>query len=191
LDAILNALSPDELLIPTRIVAMVPPKLESSPLSDVEGLVRGDPNVFSYGIDPPIYLPLQTEGPFDPLGWVGVLSNMMVQQLLWRTPRVADQYGAGETDLSAEEILDRLVDDTWGMPTPGRRSLADVTRLVRDNVLDVMIGLAEREETPTAVAEAFRRTLERLLTELRSRTTDDPVERAHLDAAIKRITEIG
>jgi hypothetical protein len=191
LDAILNALSPEELLIPSRIAAIIPPKLESSPLSDVEGLVRGDPSVFGYGIDPPIYLPLQTEGPFDPLGWVGVLSNMMVRQLLWRAPRVAYQHSSGETDLSVEEILNRLVDETWGTPTPELGSLADVARLVRGEVLDGMILMAEREETREAVAETIRRTLDRLLTDLRSRTTDDPAERAHVDAAIQKIAEIG
>jgi hypothetical protein len=190
LDAILNALSPEELLIPARIVAMIPPKLESSPVSDVEWPVRR-PGSFSYGIDPPIYLPLQTEGPFDPLDWVDVLSNMVVQPLLWRMGRVVRQHSAGEIDLSAEEILSRLVDETWGTSTPERGSLADVARPVRDKVLDGMILLLEHEETPPLVAETIRRKLDHLLTDLRSRTTDDPAERAHLDAAIQKIAEIG
>jgi hypothetical protein len=189
LDAILNALSPEELLIPPRIAAVIPPKLESSPVSEVESPVR-EPGVFSYGIDPPIRLPLQTEGPFDPLAWAERLSDMVVLRLLWRMERVADQRSAGQTDLSVEEILSRLVGQTWGMPTPELGSAADIARLVRDKVLDGMILLAERERTSTAVAETFRRTLDRLLTELQSRTTDDPAERAHLDAAIQKIAEI-
>ena len=115
---------------------------------------------------------------------------MVVPELLNRMRRVAYAHDSGLTDLSVEEILNRLIDKTWGTPTPEQRSPADVARLVRDKVLDGMISLAEREETGEAVAETIRRTLGRLLTDLRSRTTDDPAERAHLDAAIQRLTEI-
>lgn len=182
LDALLNALSPEELLIPSRIAATIMPKLESNVLN---------PGVYEYGIDPTIYLPLQTKGSFDPLGWVGVLCDWVVRDLLRRVPRLADQQGTGQSDLSVAQILSRLVDETWGTPTPEQGSLADILRLVRDKVLDGMIFLAEREETPKAVVEAIQRTLGCLLTELRSRTTDDPAEQAHLEEAIRKITGIG
>jgi hypothetical protein len=190
LEAILNVLSPEELLIPARIAAIIPPKPESSPVSDVEWPVRR-PGFFSYDIDPPIYLPLQNEGPFDALAWVGVLCDMVVPELLGRMRRVAYQHSTGQMDLSVAEILNRLIDKTWGTPTPERESLANIARLVREKVLDGMVLMAEREETREAVAETIRRRLDRLLTDLQSRTTDDPAERAHLDAAIQRIAGIG
>jgi hypothetical protein len=191
LDAILNALSPEELLIPLRIAEMIPPKLESSPVSDLEFPVRGDSGFFKHNyFSSAIWLPLQTEGAFDPLGWVRQLSTIIVRDFLRQLPRVASQHSAEQTDLSGEEFLSCLVDKTWGTPTPEQRSLANITRLVRNNVLDRMIRLIRGEEVPAAEAEMIRRTLERLLTELQSRTTDDPIEKAHLEEAIRRIAEV-
>lgn len=192
LDAILNALSLKELQIPSRIVAMIPPKLESSPVSDLEWPVRYDPPAFLHvTFGRPIELPLQTDGAFDPLGWVNVFCDTVVRDVLRQMPMVADQYGSGQADLSVGEILSRLLDETWGIPALEHGSLADLARLVQVKVLDGMILMAEYEETPATVAETTRGTLDRLMIELQSRkTTDDPAERAHLEEAIRKLAKL-
>jgi len=186
LDALLNAISPEELLIPADVVERIPARLTHSPVSELEWPVR-EPGFFMHITGtPPLMLPLQAAEPFDPLGWAGVLCDLAVVELLDadRLARVADQRESGQIDLSVEEIVARIIDETWGSPTPSNAPLADLGRLVRAKVLDAMISLAMDEETPPVVAEPTRFSLDHLLTDLRTRETDDPGERTHLDEAI-------
>jgi hypothetical protein len=191
LDALMDALSPEELLIPSRIAAIIPPRLESSPVSELEWPVR-EPGIFQYMTDAgPIWLPLQTEGPFNPLGWVGMLSNRVVRDLLRRMESVAEQHGDGQTDLSVEEILNRIIQGTWGAAGHEDPQLASVRRIVRDVTLRNLLGAAEDEGLSPEVRGPVRDRLRSLLEDLQQRETDDPVERAHLDEAIQRIAGVG
>jgi len=192
LEAMLQAISPEELLIPPDVAARIPARLTQAPVSKLEWPVR-EPGFFMHITDtPPLMLPLQAAGPFDPLGWAGVLYDLVMDRLLDpdRLGRVSAQYESEQTDLSVEEILTRTIDQTWGSPTPSEASLAGLGRLARDKVLDAMNALASDEETPAAVAQPTRLLLDRLLVELRTRETDDPAERAHLDKAVTKLDRV-
>jgi len=192
LDAILNALSPEELLISPRIVTRIPARLESSPLSELEWPIR-EPGVFQYITDAgPLRFPLPAGGEFDPLGWVRVLSDLVISDLLdgERLARVAAHHASGQSDLSIHEVLDRIIEGTWGAPTPEDPTLAPLRRIPRQAVLESLLSLAEDDALPSEVREPVVGELRSLLEDLRSREPKDPAERAHLDAAIRRIVEI-
>lgn len=192
LDALLNALVPKELLIPPRIAASIPARLESSPVSELEWPVRA-PGVFMYLTDAgPLWLPLSTGAVFDPSGWAQVLSDLVVSEILnqERLARVAAHHASGESDLSVHEVVDRIVEETWGAPTPENPALAPLRRIVRVGVLDGLLALAQDDDIAAGVQEPVVTELKELLEELRRRDAEDPDERAHLDAAIQRIAEV-
>lgn len=139
----------------------------------------------------PIWLLLQTEGPFKPLGWVGRLSNRVVTGLLRRMENVAEQHGYGQTDLSVEENLNRIIQGTWGAAGLEDPQLAYVRRIVRDATLRHLLRAAEAEGPYPEVRRPVRDRLRSLLNDLQQGETDDPVERAHLDEAIQRIAGVG
>ena len=189
LEAILHALSPEELQIPPSAAKRVPARLASSALSELEWPVR-KPGVFMYITDTaPLELPLPSSGPFDPLGWADVLSRGIANDLLdgERLARVATQFESGQIDLSVGEAIDRVVAGTWGAPTPADTALAPLRRVARNAILDGLLSLARDENTMPSVREPVRAALARLLADLRGRVTVDPAERTHLDRAIERI----
>jgi hypothetical protein len=192
LGALLNALSPEELLIPPRITTIIPPRLESSPVSELEWPARR-PGVFMYTTDAgPLLLPLSTEDVFDPTGWAQVLSDLIVSELLnhERLARMAAHHASGQSDLSAHEVVDRIIEGSWEAPTPEDPALAPLRRIVRDAVLDALIAATQDEDLSSEVRQSVSAVLQGLLQEIRARGTVDPAERAHLDAAVRRIAEV-
>jgi hypothetical protein len=192
LDAILTALSPTELLIPPGIAELIPVRLESSPLSELEWPIR-EPGIFLYITNTtPLPLPLQEKGPFDPLGWARVLTEMLMTDLMdgERLTRVVEQYSSGQSDLSVEETLTRVVEATWGMPVPEDPSLASLARTSQVSVLDRLEKMAQDEDLPSDLKEQVKGILEKLLGDLRVREPVDPAEGAHLESAMRRIVEV-
>jgi len=192
LDAILAALSPDELAIPPRVAEIVPARLESSPVSELEWPVR-EPGVFLFITHTaPLRLPLPAAGPFDPLGWARVLADLAVSDLLdpERLTRVAAHHASGRSGLPVEQVLNRIIQGTWGAFWPEDPTLAPLRRIAREAVLDRLLDGARAEEPHMELREPFLAILEGLLDDLRRHETADPAERAHLDEAISRIGEI-
>ncbi|UCE42235.1 MAG: zinc-dependent metalloprotease [Candidatus Aminicenantes bacterium] len=190
LDAILKALSPEELLIPPQAATLIPPRLE---LSDLEWPIR-EPGIFLHitGYGPPIRLPISPGKVFNPLDWARVLSDLVMSGLLdrGRLARVAVFKASGQSDLSIHEILDQIISRSWRTPIPDDPVLGHLRRTAQSAVLDSLLKLAQDDSTPPEVREPVRAELHNLLKDLRKREAKDLSERAHLDAAVRRITEI-
>jgi hypothetical protein len=190
LEALLKALSPEELLIPSKIVPLIPPRYKPS---ELEWPIR-KPGVFQHmtGYGPPIRIPLSPGGVFNPIDWARALSRLIISDLLMgdRLARVAVLEASGQSDLSVEEILDQIISKSWGAPVPDNPVLAGLQRAAQSVVLDKMLSLAQDDRPPLEVKEPLRAKLHNLLEDLRKRKTEDPAEKAHQDAAIRLITEI-
>lgn len=190
LDAILKALSPEELLIPHRIVTLIPPPLI---LSDLEWPIR-EPGIFEHitGYGPPIQIPLSPGKVFNPLDWARALSDLVTSGLLdrERMTRVAVLEASGQSDLSLHEILDQVISRTWGTSVPDDPELIRLRWTAQSSVLERLLKLAQDDRTPPDVREPVRTELRILLENLRKRKTVDLAEKAHLDVAIRLITEI-
>jgi hypothetical protein len=189
LNAILQALSPEELLIPSRIATQIPAKMMSSPLSELEWPVR-EPGVFSYITNYyPLRLPLATDPEFDSLGWAKVLSDSIVKGLLdkERLARVAANHSSGQTTLSVRKVLDHIIEETWGKPTPEDPILASLHWIPCHGILDDLLTLARDDAVTPGVREAVVASLKRLRETLRNRISEDPAESEQLDTAIETL----
>jgi hypothetical protein len=121
---VLEALDPESLAIPDRIPDLIPP----SP----------------YGMDgSEIWIPSQAGPAFDPLTLAGGLATEIVENLLHRerAQRLVSFHTRSARNLSLNEVLETLVERTWGVPTPGTVGHQALQRTVQRVVLNTLLDL--------------------------------------------------
>ncbi|MFQ6038209.1 MAG: zinc-dependent metalloprotease, partial [Candidatus Aminicenantales bacterium] len=140
LDAILRTLEPGNLVIPEKVLNMIPPR-------------------------PPGYretrelFPSHTGSPFDPLGAVEAAANLTLRLLLHpeRAARLVEHHSRDSRYPGLGEVLDRLLDVTWKAEERSPR-LGEIQRVVNSVVLYHMMSLVARSENASGVrAVAFSR----------------------------------
>lgn len=174
LDAILKTLDPSALMIPGRILKLLPPH-------------------------PPQFEPTRedfhsrTEITFDSMAPVEAAADIPVSLLLnpERATRLVDYHSRDAANPGLEEVIDRLIAATWKTPRPAPRA-AETQRTIGSVVLYRLMLLAQSEQaSEQARAIAFLK-LDDLRKWLVARPPAGTAERAHAvyaAAAIRRFED--
>jgi hypothetical protein len=151
LAAVLAALGPDELRIPRRILSLIPP--------------------VPFGYDGDLTLIPTPTGTVDPVETAHSVAREIVDGLLdpERAARLVAFHVRDPANPSLDEVINTLVDATWGAPA---RDAADaaLVRVVERSVVDGLLDLAG---SPRATAEV-RAAAEDHLARLRDRAGHPP-----------------
>ena len=167
---LLRAIQPEELAIPERVSALIPPP------------------PFGFGQNPQSFAS-PAGGAFDPLTAARSLSSSVVDGVLHRerAARLVSFHARNPAAPSLDEVITRLVDGTWGAPTPANARDAELRRVAQRAVVDRLVALAaDRQAIPQARASAELH-LARLADRLRARRTGDVAQRAHEELAARDV----
>jgi len=163
LEALLKTLDPAALVLPHRILRLLPPQ------------------PFGYN-DRRELFPKRTAMLFDPVAAAAVAADMTVSNLLQseRAARMVELHSRDSRFPGLADLIDRLLDFTWKAKTPSDGAQAAVARAVERVVVDRLIDLAGNTRAAPdvrAIAAAKLRELEGLLRS--THRTESPVEEAH------------
>lgn len=133
LDAMLIALSPDELSVPSHIRSILPP------------------HAFGYGSSRESFA-TQTGPTFDPFGAAHTLSNTILAMLLHpqRAARLLQQKAFNSNQLGLKELLQRLTQLAFKQKENGGEAVA-LQSVVQGNYLDQLMVLGRNPNAPNAV----------------------------------------
>ena len=165
-----RVLSPEELEVPERILDLIPPT----------------PAGFQ-SLDPWISSPA---GPvLDPLAMARSFAQEVVDNLLHRqrAHRVVSLHHRDPDQVSLDEVLDRLVEATWGAPGPPAGTRGNYARAGERAVLDGIFTLASDEQATAEVRDAAERQLEELADRIRSSAPEDRQDQNHQARALREI----
>ncbi|HEX2190759.1 MAG TPA: zinc-dependent metalloprotease, partial [Longimicrobiaceae bacterium] len=125
LDALVRALQPEALAIPERVAALVPPPPFGYAAT-------------SWSFASPL------GGAFDPLAAAQALAATVADGVLHRerAARLVSFHARNPAAPSLHEVTTRLVQGTWGRPTPASPRDAALRRAAQRATLDALIGLA-------------------------------------------------
>lgn len=174
IEALVAALSPDELRIPDRVSALLAPP----PMGWDSGWGwHTDAGTLESIADPV----------FDPIHTAHRLAFEIVGLVLdpGRLARSASFHARDPAFPGPDEVIGSLLEATWGQTAPANSHDAALLRVAQRSVLDGLIDLASQPQTPIgarAAAEARLRTLTQTLGSGRSRQIT-ATENAHRRAA--------
>jgi hypothetical protein len=169
LDLLVEALAPQSLEIPDRIVsALVPEPSGTAPTRERFASEAGSA--------------------FSPLTAARSLAGLIVSPLLApdRAGRLA--LSRGPEALGLDEVLRRLVRETWGAAPETSRHAA-LRRVAQRVVLDALMDLAAAGEAGPEARGAATLELSRLRRDLRLKHSADPAAEAHLRLAERDVTD--
>jgi Met-zincin/Domain of unknown function (DUF5117) len=165
LSVLLTTLRPDQLALPDRILAQIPPR----PLG--------------YARDRELF-PNRTGGTFDPLSAAEAAADITARLLLnpQRMARLLEYHARDERYPGPVEVIDSLLMNTWKNEVPAGYH-AEIQRVVDYVVLYELISLAGQQEGPAQVRSLARQELSDLMTWLTTRRdgATNREQRAHLD----------
>jgi len=170
LTLLLAAIEPENLDIPDRILAALPPAPSGT---------RETPERFAS----------EAGAVFSPWTAARALVGLVVQPLLEpeRAARLSLASGAGALNLDV--LVTKLVSATWGAPAERVPRLAALRRVAQRAVLDALLDLAaDMDAAPEVRATAALR-LRSLGRELATRHLPDPAAEAHLRQAERDVSE--
>lgn len=126
LAAVLSTISPKELVIPERVLEMMPPV--------ASGYRSGRSELFTR----------RTAPIFDPVGAAEIAADLAISGLLQndRAARTIDQNAADRSSPGFREIVDALLKATWRSPTPTDLREAEIERGVESLVVTRLMELA-------------------------------------------------
>ncbi|MFW6010318.1 MAG: zinc-dependent metalloprotease [Gemmatimonadota bacterium] len=144
LDAMLRTLEPSFLVVPRRIMRLLPPR--------AFGMSSGE--TFSS----------RTSPTFDPLGVAASAASFTLDYLLQpqRMARLVDQHARDESLPGLEEVVGRLMDATWYADTSGDARRAAVARTVERVVMNRLMDEAADASNTELVRAALDGALHRL-----------------------------
>jgi hypothetical protein len=147
LETVLSTLSVDFLTLPQDILDLIPPP--------------------AYRFNPAEPFPGRTGLLFDSLGAVEGSASLSAQQILnpARMARLV-AYGSMGDYPDLEEVIDRLVDVTWGADTPADDYQNEVLHVVQRVTVDEMMTQASNEESSGAVKAVLADRLDKLASRL-------------------------
>lgn len=146
LDAVLETLRPEELEIPARILALIPPQ--------------------AYGYDAPNRETFggHTGVTFDPIAAAVIAADLAIQGLLQpeRAARLVQFHAREASNPDFAEVVDALLKRTWDEPSTRDSELGPIRRAVQNQVVLRLIGLAGDEGASAEVRAAASESLARL-----------------------------
>ena len=136
LSALIDAIAPDELALPTELLGLIAPRPAGYPRHRE-------------------LFPRHTGAIFDALSPAIVLADLTVAQMLApaRAARLVQQHAVDEAQLGLAEMLDTLIDGVLNRPATTSYE-AEVARAVERVVVDRVIGLADTASLAQVRAEA-------------------------------------
>ncbi|MFC1639150.1 zinc-dependent metalloprotease [Gemmatimonadota bacterium] len=160
LEQVLDALEPEELAIPERILDLMAPR--------------------AYGYETNNRFFGSSAAPaFDQIGAARTLATMIIENLLapQRIARLVAFNARNSDSPSPEDVIQRIIERTWGALPVGRD--APIRRVVQRVVVDELIDLAANDEATVEVRAASEWGLHRIEDVIRTRTALLPTEAAH------------
>ena len=169
LDAVLKALDPAALMLPERILKLLPPHPPGFEATREDFHSR-------------------TKITFDSMAPVEAAADLAVRLLLnpERGTRLIDYHSRDPKNPGLDEVIDRLITATWKTPRTAIRE-AEVARTIDNVVLYRLISLAQSAQASAQARALARLKLDDLRKWLLARQTKDTAERAHFAYAAAQI----
>ncbi len=163
--AVLDTIKVEELAVPPRLLALLPPR--------AFGYEGGTQELFAK----------RTEPAFDPLAAATVSADLAVSALLepHRAARLMQYHALDSANPDFREVAGELVARTWRAPAPRDPYHAAIQRAVRSLVVERLMDLDADAEASTqvrAVADAYLRVILNDTTPIDSDETNEPYRRA-------------
>jgi hypothetical protein len=164
LELVLDALEPEELAIPERILAQMAPG--------------------AFGVSTDEWFFASSAAPaFDQIGVARTLATMVVDDILapQRIARLVAFHARNSESPAPEEVIARVVERTWGALDVGEH--AALRRVVQRVVVDGLIDLAAHETATVESRAAAEWGLRRISEMIQTRPVRLPEEEAHQSLA--------
>jgi hypothetical protein len=160
LEQVLDALEPEALAIPERILDLMAPRAYGYRTTDR-------------------YFGSSAAPAFDQIGAARTLSTMIVENLLAprRVARLVAFNARNSDSPSPEDVIQRIIERTWGALPGG--SHASLRRVVQRVVVDELIDLAANADATVEARAAAEWGLHRISDVIRNMTALLPPEEAH------------
>lgn len=163
LAAVLDTIKVEELAVPPRLLALIPPR--------AFGYEGGTQELFTKRTDPA----------FDPVASATIAADLAITGLLEprRAARLVQFHALDRTNPDFAEVVDALVARTWGPPAPRDAYHAAVSRGVQSIVVTRLMGLAANPDTAAQVRAVSTDALRRLAESLKApdAVVDSPAHR--------------
>jgi hypothetical protein len=153
LNAVLDTLKPEELMIPERILELIPP--------EAFGYAGGATELFEKRTDPA----------FDPIGAASIAADLAVSALLepHRAARLIDFHARDRKNPDFQEVVNALVSRTWKLQ-PGRGGYRSaLAEAVQSLVVTRLMDLAANADASAQVRGVATESLRDLERKLKSR----------------------
>jgi hypothetical protein len=170
LAAVLDTIKVEELAVPPRVLALLPPR--------AFGYEGGTQELFAK----------RTEPAFDPVAAATVSADLAVSALLepHRAARLMQYHSLDASNPDFGEVAGALVERTWRAPRPQDPYQAAIQRAVQGLVLTRLMDLAADADASTQVRAVADASLRALLEETAAASRDEATE-AHRRAAHEEI----
>jgi hypothetical protein len=179
LKAVLETLEIDELVLPQRILELIPPK------------------AFGYGDPPTELFDKRTNVVFDPVGAATIAADLAVSALLQpeRAARLNEFHARNESNPSFDDVVRALLRQTWYYPAGQRpkdeRGIA-VLEAVQDLVVTRLMDLASDASAASSVRSAASGRLRNLRDNIKARAgaalaVGGGVSADHLTATVENV----
>lgn len=152
LAAVLDTIKPDTLVIPPRILALIPPRAPGYEGATIE--------LFSKRTDPA----------FDPVAAATIAADMAVSALLepHRAARLNEFHALGAANPDFKEVVDALMRRTWLEPAPRDAYQATIARAVQSLTVTRLMDLAANDNAATQVRALATQALRELQAQLKA-----------------------
>jgi hypothetical protein len=178
LRAVLDTLELDVLLLPPRILDLIPPR------------------AFGYGDAPAELFDRRTDVTFDPVGAATIAADLAVSALLQRerAARLMEYHGRSAANPDFGEVVGALMKEVWYSPAAAKPADARAALLrmaLQDLVVTRLMDLASDSDARPAVRAVASSALRSLRDRLKNRQAGSPVgagtAAAHLQATRENI----
>lgn len=124
LGLLLESLAPDFLALPDRVLNLIPPR--------------------AFGVNTGEIFQKRTGQTFDPIGIASTTADMTVRLILnpQRMARLVDFHARDDSYPGLDEVVDRLIQATWGAPMPADGYRAEIQAATRRVVIDRLMVTA-------------------------------------------------
>lgn len=170
LAAILDTLDPKFLIIPQRILDLIPPK------------------AFGYYQGPAELFAKRTEPAFDPLAAATAAADIAVTNLLepHRAARLIEFHALNRDNPDLKEVITKLIEHTWRSPSIKDGYAEAIKRAVESLVVARLIDLAANKDVSNQVRETTNEALSELSIALKQANLTG-VDKVHQKATIREI----
>jgi len=158
LRAVLDTIKLNELVIPPRIVGLIPPR--------AFGYEGGTPELFTKRTDPV----------FDPIAAASIAADLAVTELLQhqRAARLIQFHARDAANPDFVDVVESLVAATWGTSAPKDAYAATISRAVQSLTVTRLMDLAANDDAAPQVRVVATLALRNLMTTLEQATTPLP-----------------